>query len=72
VATYVIFLLAGALGINATFRRHVRVLQAALRLPTEAMSADLEAAIAAERPTGASVMIVAMIVLVYLMFAKPF
>ncbi len=72
VATYVILFLAGILGINTTFRRHVRVLRAAMASHGDAASPDLDAAIAAERPIGAYVMIIAMILLVYLMTAKPF
>lgn len=69
--SYVLLFIAGGLGIGGTFRRHVRVLRAALTSPDDHVSPELEAAIAADRPVGAWIMIVFMVALVYLMFAKP-
>jgi hypothetical protein len=71
VLTYIFLFIAGGLGIGGTFRGHVRVLQAALKSPDDHVSPELEAAIAADRPIGAWIMIVFMVAIVYLMFAKP-
>ena len=71
VLSYVLLLVAGALGIGGTFRRHARVLTAAFKSPDDQLSPQLEAAIAADRPIGAWIMIVFMVALVYLMFTKP-
>lgn len=71
VLTYVFLFVAGGFGIGGTFRRHVRVLTAAFKSADDQVSPELEAAIAADRPIGAWIMIVFMVAIVYLMFTKP-
>jgi hypothetical protein len=71
VLSYILLFVAGGLGIGGTFRRHVRVLRAALKSPDDQVSPELEAAIEADWPIGAWIMIVFMVALVYVMFTKP-
>jgi hypothetical protein len=71
VLSYILLFIAGGLGIGGTFRRHVRVLRAASESSDDHVSPELEAAIEADRPIGAWIMIVFMVALVYIMFTKP-